>query len=122
MLQPEVGLELGRAWPRAEEILVLEERVDAAQAEAEKHAARERSAALAGNQHIGAGRALRVFQVPVLLHNELAAQRNHEQHSKPAADEREKKDARVVEIESEKNKRRQREDDSGSDGLARVAG
>ena len=58
----------------------------------------------------------------MLLHNELAAQRNHEQHAQPAADERQHEDAGVLEIEAEKDQRRQREDDARSDGLAGVAG
>ena len=57
----------------------------------------------------------------MLLHDELAAQRNHEEHAEPAADQREKEDARVFEIEAEKDQRRQSEDDAGSDGLAGVA-
>ena len=58
----------------------------------------------------------------MFLHNELAAQRNHEQHAQPSADEGEHEDARVFEIEAEKNQRRQREDDAGGDGLAGIAG
>ncbi len=58
----------------------------------------------------------------MLLDDELAAQGNHEQHAQPAADEREHEDARVLEIEAEKNKRREGEDDAGGDGLAGIAG
>src|SRR5580658_2541796 len=51
-----------------------------------------------------------------------AAQRNHEENAEPAADEGEKKDAGVFEIEAEKDEGGEGEDDSGSNGLAGVAG
>ena len=78
---------------------------------------------LAGEQHIGAGRALRVGKRAVLLHDELPAQRNHEEHARASPPmQREQEDARVFEIEAEKDQRRQGEDDAGRDGLAGVAG
>ena len=119
---PKSGWYSGALRPRAEEVLVLEERVEAAEAEAEKDAAGQRAAFFAGDQHVGAGGAFGVRQRAVLLHNELAAQRNHEQHAEPAADQRQHEDARVLEIEAEKDQRRQREDDARGDGLAGVAG
>ena len=54
--------------------------------------------------------------------DELAAQRNHEEHAQPAADERQHEDAGVLEIEAEEDQRGQGEDDAGGDGLAGVAG
>ncbi len=122
MLRAEVGLVSGLLRPGREEVLVLEERVKAAEPEAEKDAAGERAAALAGDEHIGAGGAFGIGQGVVLLHDELAAQRNHEKHAEPAADERQHEDARVLEIEAEKHQRGQREDDARGDGLAGVAG
>jgi hypothetical protein len=122
VLRAEVGLELGRAGPGFEEVLILEKGVERAQAEAEKDAAGERAAALAGDEHVGAGGAFRVGQVAVLFDDELAAQGNHEEHAEPAADEGEQEDAGVFEIEAEKDERGEGEDDSGGDGLAGVAG
>ena len=96
--------------------------VEAAQAEAEKDAAGERAAFFAGDEHVGAGSAFGIRQRAVLLHDELAAQGNHEQNAEPAADEGEHEDARVFEIEAEKDESRQREDDARGDGLPGVAG
>ena len=121
VLRAEVGLILGRAGPCAEEVLVLEEGVEGAQAEAEEDAAGERTALGAGHEHVGAGRALRELQGAVLFHNERAAQRHHEEHAEIAADERQHEDAGVFEIEAEKDERGQSEDDAGGDGLAGVA-
>ncbi len=121
MLRPEVGLIRWLLRPGREEIGVLEERVEAAQPETKKNAAGERAAFFAGDENVGAGRAFGIGQGRVLLHNELPAQRNHEQHANPAADESKHKDAGVFEIETEEDQRRQRENDSGSDGLAGVA-
>jgi hypothetical protein len=122
VLRAEVGLIFRRAGPGAEEVLVLKEGVDRAQAEAEKDAAGKRAALLAGHQHVGAGRALRKFQVGVLLDDELAAQRNHEQYSEKTANQGQHENARILEVEAEEDKRRQGEDDARGDGLAGVAG
>ena len=112
VLRTEVGLVLGRARPRFEDVVVLEQGVKRAETETEEDAAGQRAATFARDQHICAGCAFRVGQGPVFFDNELAAQRNHEQHAKPAADQREQKDARVFEIESKKDQRWQREDDA----------
>ena len=122
MLGAEVGLKLGRAGPGLEEVFILEEGVEAADAEAEEDAAGEGASALAGDEHVGAGCAFRVFQVAVLLDDELAAKGNHEEDAEPAADQRQHEDAGVFEIEAEKDQRREGEDDSRGDGLAGVAG
>ena len=76
---------------------------------------------LAGEQHIRAGRTFGIRQRAVLLHDELAPQRDHEEHAEPSADEREKEDARVLKIEAEKDQRRQGEDDAGRNRLAGIA-
>ncbi len=102
--------------------MVLQKGVEAAEAEAEKDAAGERAAFFAGDEDVGAGGAFRVGQHAVLLHNELAAQGNHEEDAEPSADERQHEDAGVLEIEAEKHERGQREDDARCDGLAGVAG
>jgi hypothetical protein len=122
VLRAEVGLELRRSRPGLEEVFVLEEGIDAAQSEAEEDAAGEGAALLAGDQHVGAGRAFGVLEIAVLLNDELAAQGNHEQYAQPAADQRQKEDARVLEIEAQKDQRGQRKDDARSDRLAGVAG
>ena len=47
----------------------------------------------------------------MLLDDELAAQRNHEQHAQPSADQRQKENAPVfAEREAQENQRGQRED------------
>jgi hypothetical protein len=121
VLGAEIRLEFGSARPGAEEIFILEEGVDRAQAEAEEDAAGQRPSALAGDQHIGAGRALGVSQVAVLFDDQLAAQGNHEQHAQPAADQGQQEDAGVLEVKAEKNQRGQGEDDPGGDRLTGVA-
>jgi hypothetical protein len=100
----------------------LKERVERAQAKSGKHAPRERAALFASNQNVRACRALGVGQHAMFFHNELAAQRNHEQYAEPAANQREQKNPRILKFESEKDKCRQREDDAGSDRLSGVPG
>ena len=58
----------------------------------------------------------------MLLHNQRPPQRHHKQHAEKAADQRQHKDARVLQIEAEKNQRRQRKNYAGGDRLPRVAG
>ena len=96
-----------------------QERVGAAQAEAPEHAAGERPALFARHQHVGAGGPFRIQQVAVLLHDQLPAQRNHEQHADPAADQRQHEDARVLEGKAHEDQRRQREDRAGGDRFTR---
>ena len=120
-LEP-IRLIVRRARPCAKEIVVLEERIDSAEPEPEKDAAGKGAAVLAREQHIRAGRAFRIGERAVFLDDELTAQRDHEEHAEPAADQREKKDARVFEIEAEKDQRRQREDHTGRNGLPGIAG
>ncbi len=122
MLRAEVGLVLGCVRPGFEEVSILEEGIEATEAQSQKDAAGEGAAAFAGDEDVGAGGAFGVGQRVVFLHDELAAQRNHEEDAQPSADKRQHEDARVLEIEAEKDERRQREDDARSDGLAGVAG
>ncbi len=48
----------------------------------------------------------------MFLHDQLAAQRNHEEHAQPAADQSEDENPRVLQIKTEKDEGRQREDDT----------
>ena len=121
VLRPEIEVALGSCGPEAEEIVVLEERIQAAESEAEEDARGEAATALSGDQDIRAGRALGVEQRSVLLDDELAAQRDHEQNAEPAAEERQRKDAARLKIVAEKDERGQGEDDARRDGLARVS-
>ena len=116
-----VGLKLRCAGPHAEKILILKKCIQRAQAESEEDAAGKRAALLSGNQHIGAGRALGKLQLAVLLHNQIAAQRHHEQHAQKAADQRQHEDTRVLQVKAQKNQRRQREDHPRGNRLPRVA-
>ena len=118
----EVGLKFWGAGPGFEEVFILKEGINAAEAETEEDAAGEGASALAGDEHVGAGGAFGVFEVFVLLDDELAAEGNHEEDAEPATDEGEHEDAGVFEIEAEEDERGQREDDSGGDGLAGIAG
>jgi len=115
-------LEFWCARPGFEEVFILEEGVEAAEAEAEEDAAGEGATAFACHEDVGAGGAFRIREVAVLFNDELAAEGNHEEDAEPAADEGEHEDARVLEIEAEENQRGEREDDTGGDGLACVAG
>ena len=58
----------------------------------------------------------------MLLDDQLSAQRNHEEHAEPAADQSEQKDARVFEREAEEDQRWKRENHAARDGLAGGAG
>jgi hypothetical protein len=118
----EVGRVVGRGREEAQQVVVLEERVQAAEAQAEEDAAGKRSAALAGLENVGAGRALGVWERAVLVHDELLAQRNHKEDAQPAAEERQGEDAEAFEVKAEKDQGREREDDARSDGLACIAG
>ena len=50
---------------------------------------------IARYQDVGAGRAFRVGQVPVFLHDQLPPQRDHEEHAQPASDQRQQEIRRV---------------------------
>ena len=84
--------------------------------------ARQRAAALAGDEHVGARRALRVRQHPVLLHDQRAPQRHHHQHAEDAAREGEQRDLEVVEVgrpaRRQEDERGNREHDAAGHRLA----
>ena len=96
--QVEVSVRSGR--PEGEEILVLEEGVDAAEAEAEEDTGGEAAATLAGDEDVGAGGAFGVDEGVVFIDDELAAQGNHEENAEPASEEGEGEDARRLEVEA----------------------
>ena len=92
------GLDGAPEWPALRALLPdlrggHQERVDAAQPQTPEYAARKRSALLARDEHVGARGTFGIEKVAVLLDDELAAERNHEQHADPSADERQQKDA-----------------------------
>ena len=58
----------------------------------------------------------------MLLDDELAAQRNHEQHAQPSADQRQEKDAPVLQRKAQKDQRGQRENHAAGNGFAGRAG
>lgn len=93
MLDAEVGLVVGLGGPEGEEIVVLEEGVEAAESEAEEDAGGEGSAAFAGDEDVGTGGAFGVDEGSVLFDDELAAERNHEEDAEPSAEEGEGEDS-----------------------------
>ena len=121
VLGAEIGLVVRARGPEGEEIFVLEEGVEGAQAKAKKDAGRKGAAALAGDEDVGAGGAFGVDKGFVLVDDELPAQGDHEEDTEPSAEEGEGEDAGRFEIEAEENERGQGEDDAGRDGLAGVA-
>ncbi len=69
MLLAEVGLIVRGAGPRGEQIVVLEEGINAAKSQAEEDAAGERTAAFACEQDVGAGGSFWILEGFVLLHD-----------------------------------------------------
>ena len=122
MLGAEVELQVGGGGEEAEEVLILKERVDAAETEAEEDSGGEGSTALAGHEDVGAGGTFGVGEGAVLFDDELATEGNHEEYTQPAAEEGQGEDAGGFEVEAKKDEGREGEDDSRGDGLAGVAG
>ena len=122
VLGAEVGLVVGRGGEEAEEVFVLEQSVEAAQAEAEEDSGSKGTAAFAGLEGVGAGGALGVGEGLVLVHNELFAQRDHEEDAEPAAEQGEGEDSGRFQIEAQEDEGGQGEDDARGDGLAGVSG
>ncbi len=122
MPRAQVGFIVGRAGPGAQQVFILKQCVHPTQAQAQKHAARKRPAALARQQHIRAGRPFRVGKPPMLFHNQLPPQRDHKQHAQPAAQQRQEEDARILQVEAQKNQRGQCKDNPGGNGLSGIAG
>ena len=96
--------------------------VQAAEPQSPKNAAGERASAITRHKHVSASRAFRVEQIAVLFDDELAAQRNHEEHAQPSADQRQKKYAPVFQRKPQKNQRRQGENDAAGDRFTGGAG
>src|SRR5262249_15382197 len=67
-------LVVGCARPCSEQVLILKERVNSAESEAEEDSAGKTPAALSCNQNISAGCAFRVSEIAVLFDNELSPQ------------------------------------------------
>ncbi len=122
MLRAEVGLVVGLAGPEGEEVVVLEEGVEAAKAEAEEDTGGEGASALACFEDVGAGGAFGVEEGVVLVDDELSAEGDHEEYAEPSAEEGEGEDSRGLEIEAEEDQRRQSKDHARGDGLACIAG
>ena len=70
MLCADIGLVVGLAGPQGEEIVILEESVECAEAETEKDARCKATAAFASDEDVGAGRAFGVDEVLVLFDDE----------------------------------------------------
>ena len=122
MLRAEIGLIVGLAGPEGEEVVVLEESVETAEAETKEDTRGECAAAFASDKDVGACGAFGVDKVVVLFDDELAAKRNHEENAEPSAEESEREDAGRFEIEAKEDESGKCEDDTGRDGLASVAG
>src|SRR5258706_99802 len=99
---------------------VHEEGVNAAETESPENAACEGAAAFARDEHFSASGAFGKYQVTVLLNDELAPQRHHEEHAEPPAEESQRKDSPKCEFgaEAEKNQRGNREHDAGGERFA----
>ena len=76
---------------------------------------------LSRDQHLRAGRALGVGQLPVLLDDQVPAQRDHHEHAEHAAGEGQHHRARPVQGEAEEDERGQGEGDPRRDALPRRA-
>src|SRR5207244_636844 len=99
VLRAQVEVAVGSGGPEGEEVFILEEGVDAAEAEAEEDARGETAAAFAGDEDVGARSAFGVDEGVVLFNNELSAERDHEENAEPAPEERKREDARRLQIE-----------------------
>src|ERR1700761_1083195 len=93
MLGAEVEGAVRSGGPEGEEVFVLKEGVDAAQAEAEEDTGGEAAAAFAGDKDVGARSAFGADEGVVFVDDELAAERDHEEDAQPAAEEREREDS-----------------------------
>ena len=97
--------------------------VDERRPEPGEHGLGHLAAALAGDEHLGAGRALGIGELAVLLDDERAPHRHHHQHADDAAHRGEGHDLEDVEVflgpaVGDEEERGDREDDAGGDRLA----
>jgi hypothetical protein len=92
--------------------------VRGAERDADEHRARRGGAAVAGDQHGGAGGALRERQPRVLGDGQLLAQRDHHQDAQQPGARGDQEDAKPARIETEKEQRRNGEDDAGGERVA----
>ena len=93
VLGAEIGLVVRLGGPEGEEVVILEEGVEAAEAEAEEDSGGEGAAALAGHEDVGAGGAFGIDEGAVLFDDELAAEGDHEEDAEPASEEGEGEDS-----------------------------
>ena len=103
MLGADVGLVVGLAGPQGEQVVILEEGVEAADTEAEEDTRCEAAAAFAGDEDVGAGGAFGVDEVVMLFDDELSAERDHEENAQPAAEEGEGEDSGCFEVKAQED-------------------
>ncbi len=80
-------------WAEGEEVVVLEESVDAAESKTEEDTRCEAATAFASDENVGAGGAFGVDEVVVLFDDELATEGDHEENPEPATEEGEGEDS-----------------------------
>src|SRR5439155_7880444 len=95
--------------------------VDQTESRAAEDFARLNSAFLAGDKDVGASLALGEEQVAVFLNYERRPERYDEHHTEHSTRGGEQENVPVVELEAEKDERRQGEGDAGGNRLARRA-
>src|SRR6202007_1981023 len=100
------------------------EGIDTTQAEPPKDASREGATAFASDEHVRACCAFGKCEVAVLFHDELAAQRHHEEHAQPSAEKRERENSPEGEFgaEAKKDQRGKGEHHSSGERFSRGAG
>ena len=81
-----------------------------------------RPPSLPGHQHLGARGPLGIGELPVLLHDERAAERDHQQHAEHAAHHRHRRHLADRQVVAQQQDGGKGEDDAGGDRFARRAG
>ncbi len=108
-----------RLVPETED--AVQKLVEHGHADALEDHAREVAASFSRDEDVGAGHALRIFELAVLLDDQSAAKRDHEEHAQSAANGCQHEDGQILEVlrsALEKEKGRHREDHAGGDGFA----
>ena len=95
-----------------------EELVERTETKAHEHRLGLNAALLADDEHLGARGAFGVLEVGVLLHDQAASKRNHEDDAEDAADDADRGHGRPRQVVSEKEQRGQCERDAGGDRFA----
>ena len=78
-----------------------------------KNRARRHAAAVAGHQHLRAGRSFGEGQRPVFFHGEGVTKRDHQQDAENPRGDADQEHVRDARIQVEEDERRDREDDAG---------